>query len=302
MAGGRMAARQVEGKDCVCFILSCKGENELCADSTCTTCMACCSPGCKDCKEHCEKGQKCRCLNLCCGCPTNCYKDGFGEASCKKKNQTKGCKRCETKCAKSERCICYQCDCGTQCNGFLCACCYWCNPGKCKRKGTCDGFVLGKCYSGEGNKKCKGHGTYNDEGRPEYVDNCTCEPKNSNSGCTCYKSKYDNKCRCIRGVPDEYGNCVIKCDLCGKLCSQDSYIHQGTLVVVPLAIAMVLIIVWCKYRDIIRKVFYELRGSSSRAPKHSSAYTNNLVGDKIPEQSSTDRYSAIRPMPYVGLS
>ncbi|CDR96813.1 hypothetical protein BBBOND_0307170 [Babesia bigemina] len=259
---GRGTEFQLDGKKCQCVVISCQNGTELCTSSTCTTCMACCSPKCEGCEKKCRDGEKCKCLNLCCGCPTNCYENGFDKASCKEKNQTKGCKRCLTKCTKSNRCICYQCSCGTQCNGFLCACCYWCNPGKCKRKGTCDGFVLGKCPEG----KCKGHGTYNGEGKPVYVDKCECEP---NKPCKCIinqkeqneRDKSDTKCRCIRGEPDGHGNCLIKCDLCGQLCSQDSYIHQGTLVVVPLAIAMVLIIVWVKYRDKFRKAFYELRGT-----------------------------------------
>ncbi|CDR94628.1 hypothetical protein BBBOND_0109260 [Babesia bigemina] len=295
-----MVEMKLERKKCKCVVFSCKGGKELCTDSKCETCMACCHPDCKGCEKKCKDGEKCKCLNLCCGCKENCYgesKDG----TCKGKGST-DCQRCREKCKDSQKCICYQCNCGTQCNGFLCACCYFCNPGKCKREGTCDGYVIGKCTAEKG---CQGHGTYDDEGRPVFGKKCECGPKGSGKDCTCYTSKRnpnDKKCRCIFGDFQKDGNCLIKCDLCGKLCSQDSYIHRGTLVVVPLAIAMVLIIVWVKYRDIIRKVFYELRGSSSRAPKHSSAYTKNLIGDRIPEESNIDRYSAIRPGTYGGLS
>ncbi|CDR97511.1 hypothetical protein BBBOND_0400070 [Babesia bigemina] len=291
-----MAAAQKTNK-CVCYTNSCShSSGGTCYVSTCTEYKSGCLPGCKGCeKMKCQDGKPCKCCTPLCGCQKDCYED-CSDNNCK--GLDKNCERCKKKCERGKACICYRCSCGTQCNGFLCACCYYCNPGKCQSKGTCDGYVLGKCPEG----MCKGHGTYDDDGRPVYVENCTCNNERIDFSCQCYKSKYDNKCRCIRGEPDGHGNCVAKCYMCGKLCSQHSYIHEGTIVVASLAVAMIIIIVCSRYRDKIRRVFYELSGSISRAPQLSSAYTNNLVGDKFPEEMNIDRYPAFRPMPYAGLA
>ncbi|CDR96137.1 hypothetical protein BBBOND_0300420 [Babesia bigemina] len=236
-----------ETNSCICDTSKCPHYKDgTCYESTCTEYKSGCPPGCKGCEKRCTPGQKCKCCTPRCGCKDDCYaKDSNG--TCKGKVPGGSCERCKVKCKDSDKCICYQCSCGTQCNGFLCACCYFCNPGKCKSKDTCDGYVLGKCAD-----KCQGHGTYDDNGQPFYAKECKCT---RGEDCKCYTSKHDRKCRCIFGEPQKDGNCLIKCDMCGKLCSQDSYVRLGTIVVVLVAIAVILLFVWHQYRDKLRKMF-----------------------------------------------
>ncbi|CDR95875.1 hypothetical protein BBBOND_0210280 [Babesia bigemina] len=242
---------------------------------------------------------KCKCNDIRCGCKDDCNKDGYGK--CKGiKNQS--CQRCQRRCKPEGPCICYFCNCGTHCNGVICSCCKWCDPRNCSGE-ECNGYVIGRCPDGI---ECRGHVKYdiydkdnnygalldrNDKNRIE----CDGKP-HPGKKCT------ESNCNWLSGVRDINGNCVIKCTYCGKLCGQDNF-RRCCTIAIPLVIIVLAFLI---FRFMLPEKFHaittKIRAAFPSSPRYPGRSLSNLSGGRIPEEMSVDRYPAVRPRAYAGLS
>ncbi|CDR95935.1 hypothetical protein BBBOND_0210850 [Babesia bigemina] len=133
---------------------------------------------------------------------------------------------------------------------------------------TCKGFVLNK--PGEQpcpTDKCRGHGLIDKRGNIRKHDDGKChghEPE------TVYKCYFGEE-------RDEFGNCTMKCKDC-------------------------LFIFWAMFPEKFHAMMGKIRATFANSSESSRATTKSLVGKRIPEEINNEKYPALRPRAYAGLS
>ncbi|CDR94485.1 hypothetical protein BBBOND_0107830 [Babesia bigemina] len=233
-------------------------------------------------KGPCEKAECPQCYSCClprCGdCKKQCQENG----KCKCSN---ACCGCPTNCldkSASESCE----GIGTGCQ----RCVKRCNK---EKPCTCDGYVLGRCDG-----PCKGHVRYDQNG--------AVRDRNEEPIIQCDESHH-GKCtaKCIKWAcveKDKNGNCIIKCTYCGKLCGQDKF-RRCCYIAIPVVIIVLAFLI---FRFMLPEKFHaittKIRAAFPSSPRHPGRSLSNLVGDRIPEEMSVDRYPAFRPKAFSGLA